>query len=266
MIDERGAEGIAGGENDAQVDRSTPQPASEHSLTTDVLQHALAFKGSSGELFNGVVADVRALTATGGAVYPPVFPSWQEPQRVPALKTEPDSSQEGQLAPAEAVAFRVLGDESSALLQFFGRRFETSGKIDEVLGTGDEAWQSDAIEGIGELGGLLAVASGVRERMLGGQEASGSRSLQDIVKLRWDRMFRQALQQDGLRIHAHTTQRAVEEIERRAREQIPQNPGGARNEREIEARIAGRMRGATLARDLYLETVDHAAKILPAKI
>ena len=146
-------------------------PTTESTLTRDVLKHALAFKGNSIDLFNDAVSEVKSLTSDGSSVYPPYeYPSLYHPERATTLTKSPESGFVGRLAPAEAVAVRVLQEESLALMQSFARNFETSRKIDEILGTGEHTSQSDAMEGIVDFMQIISMASGVRERKLSSEE------------------------------------------------------------------------------------------------
>src|SRR3989344_1777119 len=243
-------------------------PTTESTLTRDVLKHALAFKGNSIDLFNDAVSEVKSLTSDGSSVYPPYeYPSLYHPERATTLTKSPESGFVGRLAPAEAVAVRVLQEESLALMQSFARNFETSRKIDEILGTGEHTSQSDAMEGIVDFMQIISMASGVRERILTRQGEPVKKTLGDISKLRWYKLFKGAIEQDSFKIGDNTAAKAVEEVQKQANEHItPLNPGGATNDIVIRARIIGRMRGAELAKALYLETVDLAANILPATL
>lgn len=253
---------------DDELISKTPQKSAETALTQDVLKNALAFSGSSSKLFNDAVSEVRTLVANSGdQIYPPnEYPTWRSPKEGSTLQTTHDSSFVGRLTQAEAVGVRVLQEESMALLQSFGRSDQLAWKIDEILGTGKKAWQSDAMEGIVSFNHMVGMASGVRERLLSGLGPPGRKTIGDLARLAWYESFSPGLEADGLKIGGQTAACIVAEIAKHANEEIPHNPEGARNADEIQARIAGRIRGAELAKALYLETIGLASNIFPATI
>lgn len=237
----------------------------EAALSRDVLHHTLAFKGFSLDIFNDTVEEVKILISEGADIYPPEFPLFGDRNRASTLKKEPLDPSDGRLAPAEAVGVRVLQQEALALLQVWGKNPESGKKLDKALGTGRGISQTDALEGILEFANLIEFATGVRERILRGEGEPSGETIADDSKLHWDRLFRQPLEEDKLRIGVSTTTKAVEEAPRDILKKNAFVPERA-NEAVTKTRIAGRVRGAELAKALYLEAVDLASHILPADL
>lgn len=232
-------------------------------LSPDVLEHSLAFKGQSAQLFNDVIRQVRCLTQDQGSIYPPTqFPN--PPNRVPesTLRRVPESDLNGYLFPAEAVAVTVLLTECSALAQAWGRSFETSNKLHAVLQLPPEGLDNDAIAGIAEFGDTLAAASAVREWLANGDGEPTGTTINDKFKRGLWRRYSGAIGQDNLGLGSTTSEAIVRTIAEFARRDIPHNPEGARTPEDVGAKIESRIHGARLAQELYLEALALASTVL----
>ena len=143
-------------------------------LATDALESVIAYKGNSAQLFAEAVNEVKVLTVDGKRVYPPkTFPSVRNPHPGSSILTEPDARiMSGALSSAEAVAVKVLLDESSALAQSFARSFELSRLVSQVLKMEEGATLGDILE---ELEIKRRVVISVNDA----HEADKSRRLQD---------------------------------------------------------------------------------------
>lgn len=162
----------------------------------------------------------------------------------------------------EAVAVSVLLTECSALAQAWGRDFQTSGKLHEVLQLPREGLGHDAIAGIAEFGDTLAAAAAVREWQSNGSgEPTGATILDNIKRKLW-RRYGDVIRGDDLRLGPTTAETIVQSIAESAREHIPHNPEGARTPEDIAVKIESRIHGARLAEQLYLETLALATEVL----
>lgn len=235
-------------------------------LSPDVLEHALAFKGQSAQLFDEAVSQVRSLAQGQRRIYPPTqFPI--PPDRVPesTLRLTPESDLNGRLLPAEAVAVTVLLTECSALAQAWGRNFKTSATLHGVLQLPPEGLDHDAIAGIAEFGDSLAAVAAVREWTENGEGEPAGTTMMDLVKRKLWRRYRNALGEDKLALGPTTAETIVHAISESARRDIPHNPEGARTPEDIAAKIEkieSRIHGARLAKQLYLEARTLASQVL----
>ncbi len=226
-------------------------------LTTDILKSSLAFQGNSAELYQNAVEEVRRLSTDNRSIYPPkTFPDVRNPIPESSLRTKPSERiMEGALSPAEAVAVKVILDESSALAQSLGIGWERSAKLRKVLKLPKEGWGHDTIEAICDFGGYVCIAAGVRELLLADEKFKEG----DIIKKDWHDEFAKPLRKDNLTIGENTSDAIVEYLTSYYEEHIPQNSEGAKNEKEIETRIASRKHGVLLGKKLYLETLKLAS-------
>jgi hypothetical protein len=239
----------------------------EKALSTNALDHALAFRENSAQLFSDAIGQVKVLARTSDAIYPPIgFPTWRNRCSESTIRLQPDSDFDGQLTFAEAAATVVLLNEVSALAQASGRTDEMSDKLHAVLQLPENGWQSDTIDGLADFGNMLGWAARIRERIISGEGAPNGKTLGDAAKRSWWNKFEKPVRQDGLKLGENTAQAIIKTIVALAERDIPNNPEGAKTPDQIAARIASKKHGAELAAQLYLESWRLAAKILPDTI
>lgn len=232
----------------------------ELNISLDSLDNALAFKGNSSQLFSDAVDEVKRLSSNGREIYKPDFASLRKPESAKTLKTEPDSQFDGPLNNEEAVALKILLDESSALFQHYAIDFETSDKIQEILGLPKDGWQSDAMEGIAKFGSYAGIAAGVRDQIRRNEPPPKElKTWGDRTKKDWWERFAEPLKKDGLVIGRNTVTAVEGVVAEFAERDIPKVPEGAKTPEEIRARIESQKHGAKLAGKLYLETKELAS-------
>lgn len=230
--------------------------------SNDALDNSMAFKGNSAQILQSALEEVQKITQGGQDVFSPGFPTYSTPESGTALKTEPRSGFQGLLKKSEAVAEKVLLDETSAFYQNFAKNDQTARKIDEALQLPKGGWQMDATDGITEYGLYVGIAAGVREEMRKGEKpAKGRRSIGDVVKADWRKKFEEPLKADGLNIGRNTSRAIKDSIAELAERDIPNNPEGAKTPEEIQARIQSKKHGAQMAEKLFFEVKDIASKV-----
>jgi hypothetical protein len=227
----------------------------ENLPTSDSLHNTLAFRGNSAQLFREAVEEVKRLSEGGREIFPPRFATLENPKSASALRTEPYSIHDGHLNPDEAVAIKILLDESSALYQYYAINFETSHKIREILGLKQGDWQSDVMDGLAEFGIFAGLAAGVREQI-----ERNSPPLEDMIKKDWWSKFEEPLRKDGLVLGKYTVEAIEKVVAGYAERDIPTDPEGAKTPQEIRARIESKKHGAKLAGMLFLEARELASK------
>jgi len=155
-------------------------------LTTDVLEHALAFHGQSAQLMNEIVEQVLHLQEGGkNKIYPPNnFPKiggGQDNSGI-TLKIESCSEFENELLFPEAVAVNVLLAECGALTQAWGRGFMLSLELCKVLKLNEDQWSNEAIVGFSEFGETVGSATLVRWLIQSGAGKPIGITMQDHLK------------------------------------------------------------------------------------
>ena len=239
----------------------------EKVLSTNALDHALAFSKNSAQLFSDAIEQVKILAKTSDAIYPPTdFPRVTNRFLESTIRLQPDSDFDGQLTFAEAAAVVVLLNEVSALAQASGRNDEMSNKLHIVLQLPENGWQSDTIDGLADFGNMLGWAARIRERIISGEGVPNEKTLGDAAKRFWWDKFEKPVRQDGLKLGKNTVEAIIKTIEGLAKRDIPNDPQGAKTPDKITARIASKKHGAELAAQLYLESWRLASKILPETI
>jgi len=239
----------------------------EKALSTNALDHALAFSENSAQLFSDAIEQVKILAKTADAIYPPIgFPTWRNRYPESTIRLQPDSDFDGQLTFAEAAATVILLNEVSALAQASGRSYEMSDKLHTVLQLPESGWQSDTIDGLADFGNMLGWAARIRERIISGEGMPNEKTLGNAAKRSWWDKFEKPVRQDGLKLGENTAEAIIKTIVELAKRDIPNNPEGAKTPEQMAARIASKKHGADLAAQLYLEGLKMAAKILPDTI
>lgn len=255
-------------EKQLKHERSQEVKGEERGLTQRILRHSLAFPENSGQVYWEAVEAVKRLAGRSDQIYPPThFPSIRrsEPESAVHIVSVHDSAS-GRINPAEAVAIMVLLSEASALTQAFARDWETTEKLSVALTLPEGGWQSDAIEGFADFGNFFRIAARVRDRMLSGEGRPERRTLGEVTARDWWDRFHQAIELDDMVLGINTAEAITKAIGYFAERDIPHNPEGARNNREIWTRIISRKYGVELARKLYLEVLELASHELPSKI
>lgn len=235
-------------------------------ISTDSLQSSIAFKGSSATLLTGAIEEVRMFVNNGELIYPPTtFPTVKNPVPKSSLQARLEHGIIiGPITPPEAVAIKVLLDESSALAQAFGTSFHISNMLSEALNLPQGGWQHDVIEGISELGYQVGIAAGVREQMLAGNNPKpDAKTWKSRIITFWHSQYALPLEKDGMTIGVNTTKAIQEYINQKAETEIPSNPEGAKGSDEVQNRISSRKRGTVLGGQLYLEALGLATHVFP---
>lgn len=241
--------------------------ADEKAISTNALDHALAFSENSAQLFSDAIEQVKILAKKTDAIYPPtLFPTVRNPYPESTIRLQPDSDFDGQLTLAEAAATVVLLNEVSALAQASGRTYEMSDKLHVVLQLPEDGWQSDTIDGLAEFGDMIGWAARIRERIISGEGMPNGKTIGDMAKKGWWDKFEKPVRQDGLKLGKNTAQAIIKTVGELAERDIPNNPEGAKTPEQKAARIASKKHGAKLAAQLYLESLKMASKILPDAI
>lgn len=230
------------------------------------LRNALAFKGRSAALYADAVRQVKSFASE--RIYPPNhLPSVRYPRPEQSIQRSPTSEFDGEITTAEAVATLVLLGESAGLASAYAISDKVSSQVKEVLKIPEGIWQYDVINAFSDFGSYLALAAGVRERILNGEERPREiKTIGDRVHETWRKEFEGAIKQDKMILGEHTADAVVRYIDLSADRDIRGNKQGAKTEADIQARIAGRKHGARLARDLYLEVFERASQELPFRL
>jgi len=225
----------------------------------------LVFKGNSAQYLAQVIDEVVQL-ARSGAIYPPTFATWREPELENGLSSHPHDRNEGRLSPAEAVAIRVLADEGSAIAQNLFESTEKTRLINEIVGTPD-GWPSDVVDGMADFGYQLRGALRIRDRIARGEAIPAGKTIGESLDRRlWER-YVTPLKLDGMSVRGNTVTAVAEETNSLVDQQIRGNPEGARNEKELQDRMRSRRRGIELGSRVYKQVLDVAMQRgLPATL
>lgn len=226
------------------------------------LNHSLAFGEQSGQVFNGIVEEIRMLSSQGYLYPPEPILSLSHPEPESSITLVSQSDLGGRLTPAEAAAMKMLLTESTALAQSYVLSdWETSSKILQVLQLPKNGWQGDAIEALGDFGMRLGMAAGVRDRVLSGKGRPDTKTHSSFNQRPWWDEFVDPIRLDQLILGRNTADAIVKSVSHMSEKMISNNPEGARTQEEIQARIASRKHGVILASDLYLEALGRASAL-----
>ena len=220
-------------------------------------------------------------------IYPPLFFKVEEHIYPEVTNYREEGRRTAAIQKPEAVACGYLARKLAVLESNFAMSFDVSSKMQDLyikqaeildmkLPVGN-IWQKDVSDGIKFFLMMINPISQVREKMEQELAASAApppresrfnfsffrrKKVPNIREVFWDRYnatFKDPLMEDEFAIGEHTTQRIVEQEMENLRESLPKNPGGARTEDEIQARIRSRELGLQIARSFYLKSLALAA-------
>lgn len=214
----------------------------------DLLRHSLAFKGTSRQVFQDALSSVAAMS---GDLYPPYFMDYKS-----VLLIEPSRDVEnGRMSTAEAVGMDVLVSEYKALVSGISR-YQWR-ELHEALRISSPTLLSvfEMVQGVRDFGNEIALVLEVRDRLKEGRGVPEKNQTGGFWKEKAWNDYQEALREDGLSIGRWTSKAMLIAIKQKAVDRIKKDHSGSCNKTDLDSRI----RGAALARDLFLETVELAS-------
>ena len=227
----------------------TDDVTTERTLSKDVYD-SIAFKGGSAQYLAQTILEVEQLSR-GGAIYPPAFATWRNPELEFGMSLQPHIPNDGRLSPAEAVAVKVVADEGSAIAQNLFKSKDRTKLINELLGN-SVGWPSDVVDGIADFGYGLCGAIRIREQITRGETIGD-----DLNRLLWQR-YQAPLKLDGMVIRGNTVTAVAKFADELVEKEIRGVPEGAKNEEEFQDRMRSRRRGIELGAKIYKQVLDVA--------
>lgn len=221
----------------------------ETGLSTDSYD-SIAFKGESTQYLAKIIADITQLSRSG-AIYPPAFATWRNPELEYNISSRPHNQYDGRLSPAEAVAVKTMADEGSAIAQ----NTDKYKLISEVVGD-PNGWSYDIVDGMANFGYSLCGAIQIREQIVRGERISTGRINEDSFDRDLRQRFQVPLRLDGMAIKGNT----VAAITKFANESVEESikAEGVKNEEEFQARVKSRRKGIELGAKIYMQVLNIA--------
>jgi hypothetical protein len=233
----------------------TDDVTTERTLSKDSYD-SIAFKGGSAQYLAQIIDDIAQLSRSG-AVYPPAFATWRNPELEFGMSLQPRSQDDGRLSPAEAVAVKVVADEGSAIAQNLFKSMDKTKLISELVGNPD-GWPSDVVDGIADFGYSLCGAIRIRERIARGETIPTGRTIGDDLNRRLWQRYQAPLRLDGMVIRGNTVTAVAKFADELVEKEIRGVPEGAKNEKELQDRMRSRRRGIELGTKIYKQVLDVA--------